>query len=101
MLRDEKQWPRPNKFDPDRFIDNGIFTVPGDFYIPFSLGLRKCIGDKLAMGDLFSTLVRFIQKTKLYRIELHDLEESFLEPDKNLFINMAPKKFTISLHLNE
>lgn len=40
--RDERYWPNPLMFDPDRFLSKK--TDYEYFYIPFSKGRRSCIG---------------------------------------------------------
>lgn len=41
--RNEKYWPKPLKFDPDRF-SRETKNCESDYYIPFSKGRRGCIG---------------------------------------------------------
>ncbi|XP_029672016.1 cytochrome P450 4g15-like [Formica exsecta] len=60
MHRNEKYWPNPLVFDPDRFLPENIGTSNSS-YMPFSLGPRNCIGMEYAMISLkvfLSTLVR-------------------------------------------
>ena len=67
---DEREWPEPNEFKPERFLDSdgkfvGWNKLPG--FIPFSLGRRACPGESLAKIMMFtfaSTLMHH------YKIEL-------------------------------
>jgi len=43
MNRNEKYWPNPLKFDPDRFLPENIKDL-SYYYTPFSDGRRNCIG---------------------------------------------------------
>jgi len=43
MNRNEKYWPNPLKFDPDRFLPENL-KGHSYYYTPFSDGRRNCIG---------------------------------------------------------
>ncbi|CAH2103940.1 unnamed protein product [Euphydryas editha] len=63
---DPKHWDEPNKFNPERFIDeNGKFRMAPHFH-PFGLGRRRCPGEPLSRPFLISALVTIVQR---YRIE--------------------------------
>jgi len=55
--RDAEVWPEPDKFDPDRFDKD----PPPGAWIPFSDGLRNCVGYRFAMAEatiMLAVLVR-------------------------------------------
>ncbi|KAH7696913.1 Protein CYP-33C11, partial [Aphelenchoides avenae] len=57
---DEKVFPGPRRFDPERFLDqNGRFK-PMSEVIPFSLGKRQCLGESLARMELFLFLANLM-----------------------------------------
>lgn len=50
---DPNLWEEPNMFNPERFIDeNGKIRRP-EFFMPFGVGRRMCLGDVLAKMELF------------------------------------------------
>lgn len=50
IYRNEKLWPNPSEFNPDRF-DDGIEIHPCAF-APFGLGERRCLGYQLAILEM-------------------------------------------------
>ncbi|ENN79236.1 hypothetical protein YQE_04420, partial [Dendroctonus ponderosae] len=50
LHRDEKYWPNPLKFDPDRFLTENVANIQPCTFIPFSTGPRDCIGKSQAMA---------------------------------------------------
>ncbi|XP_011169761.2 cytochrome P450 4V2 [Solenopsis invicta] len=61
MYRNEKYWPDPLKFDPDRFLPKRLKDNQLSYFAPFSDGPRNCIGMRYAMTSMkviLATLVR-------------------------------------------
>ncbi|XP_072041461.1 cytochrome P450 2U1-like [Amphiura filiformis] len=53
ILHDPDVWKDPYEFRPERFLDDeGAVNVPME-WIPFSIGRRVCLGEKLAKMELF------------------------------------------------
>nr|BAN14691.1 cytochrome P450 [Plautia stali] len=58
-------WTDPENFRPERFIDENGAIVQYDFFIPFGLGKRRCIGEALAKTSLFLYLTALLQKFRI------------------------------------
>lgn len=50
---DPNLWDEPNKFNPGRFIDEGGKIRRPEFFMPFGVGRRMCLGDVLARMEMF------------------------------------------------
>uniref|UniRef100_A0A8D8Q5Q5 Probable cytochrome P450 6a14 n=1 Tax=Cacopsylla melanoneura TaxID=428564 RepID=A0A8D8Q5Q5_9HEMI len=60
LHRDARYWTDPDKFDPERFSpENKERIVPGS-YVPFGLGPRMCIGNRLALLDMKILLIKLL-----------------------------------------
>ncbi|XP_054154921.1 steroid 17-alpha-hydroxylase/17,20 lyase-like [Oppia nitens] len=98
---DTKYWTIANvdDFIPDRFIDttDGTYrtTSFSQAFIPFGVGRRQCLGESLAIVELFLVLVRFLQSTRNYDIVLDSHQGLNPNPDKSFVI--SPKNYTIVL----
>ncbi|XP_055911117.1 LOW QUALITY PROTEIN: probable cytochrome P450 4s3 [Eupeodes corollae] len=66
--RNEKYFPEPDLFSPERFLDEENQLHPYAF-IAFSAGPRNCIGQKFAMLELKCTLSNILREYELLPVE--------------------------------
>ncbi|XP_017473108.1 PREDICTED: cytochrome P450 4d2-like isoform X2 [Rhagoletis zephyria] len=68
MLRDPKYFPEPDKFRPERFLNESIEggeKMNPYSYIPFSAGPRNCIGQKFAILEMKSAISKILRHFEL------------------------------------
>ncbi|XP_011699842.1 PREDICTED: cytochrome P450 9e2-like [Wasmannia auropunctata] len=61
--RDEKYYDNPEKFYPERFLDNKMHNSL--YYIPFGLGPRMCIANRFAMLEVKVLLFHLLARCEL------------------------------------
>ncbi|XP_078310585.1 steroid 17-alpha-hydroxylase/17,20 lyase-like isoform X2 [Crassostrea virginica] len=91
MSHNEKYWPNPEVFDPNRFLkftNMETKNIPG-FYI-FGYGRRTCIGAQIGRTYMFSFLSNIVNK---FHISLPDGENPDMQGIPNLIIE--PPKFKL------
>lgn len=73
---DEKYFKNPTKFIPSRWLDEVTVKERNPYsYQPFSSGLRNCIGQKFAMLEAKTGIIRILSQ---FKVELADND---FEPD--------------------
>ncbi|KAK4879444.1 hypothetical protein RN001_007590 [Aquatica leii] len=65
LHRDPKFYENPEHFDPERFTLENIMKRPSYAYIPFSGGMRNCIGQKYAIVETKSVLSTILRKFEI------------------------------------
>ena len=91
FLMDPIEFPDPQKFYPDRFLHQGQL-LKKDYFVPFGIGKRICMGETLAKNEMFIFFVRFLQRLKI--------EQTEHKPDPDNFtsgITRIPNAFEIKI----
>ena len=63
--RDERWFPDPLRFDPDRWIPGSNPDRPRFAYFPFGGGVRQCIGEQFAWTEAVLVIATVVQRWKL------------------------------------
>jgi cytochrome P450 len=62
MHRNPAYWPEPELFRPERFAANSLRELPLYTYVPFSVGPRRCVGDRYTVHLVSRILARFVAR---------------------------------------
>lgn len=63
---DVGHWGDPHQFRPSRHLDeSGAFKTPTEYFLPFGLGSRRCLGESLAISEIFHFFVSIVRNFKL------------------------------------
>ncbi|KAH9505712.1 cytochrome P450 2 sub U member 1 [Bulinus truncatus] len=91
VLKSKEIWGDPEKFRPERFLDERGNVLKREELIPFSIGRRACLGESLARMELFLFLSDLFQ-----RFEFLPASSDKVPPLSETFGGVAaPEKFEI------
>lgn len=83
----------PHEFNPDRFIDGALSDECRPAYFPFGLGPKRCIGEKMAISVIASTIIEILRHGRLRRHSSRDPQRDFvssLHPRRGNFVLFEP-----------
>ncbi|KAG5323020.1 CP9E2 protein, partial [Acromyrmex heyeri] len=93
--RDEKHYDNPEKFDPDRFLNNKMHNSSS--YMPFGLGPRMCIANRFAMLEvkvlLFHLLAQCELKPSVKTVSpIKFCKDLIMMPENGFWLNIQRRK---------
>ncbi|XP_037521719.2 cytochrome P450 9e2 [Rhipicephalus sanguineus] len=65
LHHDPLYWTDPEKFDPDRFGPENKHLIKPGVYQPFGLGIRVCIGQRLALLEMASVTSQVLRRFRI------------------------------------
>ena len=74
MHRDPQHYDEPERFDPDRWLDERTPGTPKFTYFPFGGGPRSCIGSSFAMMEAVLVLATIAQRYKIGVVQDRPIE---------------------------
>ncbi|XP_062987869.1 cytochrome P450 2K1-like [Elgaria multicarinata webbii] len=87
---DPEEWETPRKFNPGHFLDKDGNFINKQAFLPFSAGVRVCLGEKLARTTLF---ILFASLLRAFRFQMPEgVKEISCEPILGFVLQPHPFK---------
>ena len=88
LHRNKEHWGDPDKFRPDRFLQNGK-VCQDEWLQPFSYGKRKCLGESIARNTIFLMFSNLMKNFEFEASRSHPLPNE----DPNGGLTIGPQMF--------
>ena len=79
ITRNAQMFPNPEKFMPERFLNQDGKYVKHDHNIPFGIGKRDCLGKSLALTEFFLFFANLMQRYNFKAVN-EDLKRVNIKP---------------------
>jgi cytochrome P450 len=86
-------YPDPDRFDPDRWLDENAERIPRTAFIPFGAGPRGCIGEDIGIAKATIALATISSRWRLEPVpgqRVRPVPSIIMKPD-GLRLRLAPK----------
>ncbi|XP_072013333.1 cytochrome P450 2U1-like [Amphiura filiformis] len=87
---DERIWKEAESFKPERFLDSDGKLNRREELIPFAIGKRKCLGEQLALMELFLIFTHLLHK---FSFRLPEGAQPSLEPEMGA--TLVPQEYKL------
>ena len=94
VMHDERDFPDPFEFKPERYLDaaSGHFR-PHPKVIPFGLGKRRCLGERLARESVYCFFVSLLHRFSLEKAN----PSAELTTEPVVGVTLSPKHFEVKM----
>ncbi|XP_037954920.1 cytochrome P450 9c1-like [Teleopsis dalmanni] len=98
LHRDPEYFPEPDKFQPERFSDENKSNIKHLSYLPFGIGPRSCIANRLALMEtkaiIYHMLLRFKidRGPKTTKDMMKSMKGFFMEPEELFWMKFIPRE---------
>jgi unspecific monooxygenase len=84
-------WPRPDHFDPDRFLPEQTRSRPAAAYKPFGNGKRSCTGRMFALLEATMAVALVVREFELTANGPLAIAPTTSPKPKNLRLTLTPR----------
>lgn len=104
--RDPKYYENPDKFDPERFVNDGKSIINSGAFIPFGIGPRMCIGNRFALTKMKVIVCHILARCDVKlspksQVPLEMNVNSFaLQPKNGFILRLEPRKNTPTVNVD-
>ncbi|XP_077520524.1 cytochrome P450 3A14-like [Amblyomma americanum] len=98
IQRDPRYWPNPLEFNPDRFAPENEASIKKMAFVPFGVGPRNCVGQRIAVLQAKYTVARLLQK---YRLELGPSQLGAMKMGSRAMLSVPARGPWIKIHRHQ